>query len=334
MGGQERGATRRQWILGAVFLLIAIGTIVALLEVVWTVFFALTIAFILSPPRRWLRRRGIGRIPATAIVTAGAAVSVLVGAAAIAYLLFLEIDTLVRALNELPETIEISISEYSVTLILEDILEMGQNWLRGTALAASARIPEFLLKFGLFLFVVFGVVHREGDISENVSAIVPPRYRDISNALHRRALDTLVAIYVLQGVTAFATVVLAMPVFFVLGYDSWLTLAIVAGILQFVPVIGPSLLIAILVVAEILAGDILAAGLVLLFGGAIVAAAPDIVVRPQLARWTTELSSMLYFIGFVGGLLSLGAIGVIVGPLMVALLVEASRLVATSFDVK
>ena len=334
MGGQERSATRRQWILGAVFLLVSIATIYALLEVLWTVFFALTVAFILSPPRRWLRKRGVGRFLATALVTAGAAISVLTGAGALAYLLFLEIDTLLRVLNELPETLEIGYRDFTVTVIFEDILVMGQDWLRGTALAASARVPEFLLKFGLFLFVVFGVVHRERDIRENIRAIVPPRYRDISDAMYRRALDTLVAIYVLQGVTAFATVLLAIPVFFMLGYDSWLTLSIVAGILQFVPVIGPSLLIAILVGAEILGGDLVAAGLVLVFGGAIVAAAPDTVLRPQLARWTTDLSSMLYFIGFVGGLLSLGPIGVIVGPLMVALLVEASRLVASSFEVE
>jgi len=44
------------------------------------------------------------------------------------------------------------------------------------------------------------------------------------------------------------------------------------------------------------------------------------------------MDGSLYFIGFVGGLLSLGAIGIIVGPLVVALLVEAAGLVSQEFE--
>ena len=328
----EQFATRRQWILGAILLVIVIATAVALSEVLATIFFALTVAYVLSPPRRWLRQRGVGPLTATTVVTTGAVIGIVIIVAPVLYLLFLELDTVLSAIGRLPETIAVEIAGMGFEAELADVFDEVKVWLQSAAIAGSARVPEYLLKFGLFAFVVFGIVHRERDIADSIMSVVPPKYRDITEALHGRARDTLIAIYVVQGVTAVATVLLAMPVFYLLGYESWHSLAIFAGMLQFVPVIGPSLLIGVLGLVELLAGDYVAAGLVLVVGGLVIAASPDVLLRPRLAKWTTELSSMLYFIGFVGGLLSLGAIGVIVGPLLVALLVESASLVGKSFE--
>ena len=40
----------------------------------------------------------------------------------------------------------------------------------------------------------------------------------------------------------------------------------------------------------------------------------------------------LYFVGFVGGLLSMGTVGIIAGPLLVALVVEGTELLAAELD--
>jgi len=47
------------------------------------------------------------------------------------------------------------------------------------------------------------------------------------------------------------------------------------------------------------------------------------VIRTKLAGWTADLPVSLYFVGFVGSVLTLGLIGFIAGPLLVALLVES-----------
>jgi predicted PurR-regulated permease PerM len=57
-------------------------------------------------------------------------------------------------------------------------------------------------------------------------------------------------------------------------------------------------------------------------GLVVVAFVPDAVIRTRLAGWTGKISPGLYFVGFVGGILTLGAVGVIVGPLVVSLLLE------------
>jgi len=62
--------SRRPYVLGGVFLAIAALAAVILFEVLGTVFFALSVAYMLVPLRRRLRSRGFSRITATVSVTA------------------------------------------------------------------------------------------------------------------------------------------------------------------------------------------------------------------------------------------------------------------------
>jgi len=61
-------------------------------------------------------------------------------------------------------------------------------------------------------------------------------------------------------------------VFVALDYSASLTLAVLAGIPQFVPVVGPSVVIATMAVMDLVAGNTQRAVLVLVIGGAPVAA--------------------------------------------------------------
>ena len=136
-------------------------------------------------------------------------------------------------------------------------------------------------------------------------------------------------LYILQGATALGTFVIALGVFVLLGYDAPVTLAVLSGILQFVPIIGPSVLIGVLVAAELLVENVLQAILVGGVGLLFIAALPDILVRPRLSEIAADLPGSLYFVGFTGGVLTMGAIGIIAGPVVVALLAEAVDLLAS-----
>jgi predicted PurR-regulated permease PerM len=87
-------------------------------------------------------------------------------------------------------------------------------------------------------------------------------------------------------------------------------------------------LIAVLAAVDFLAGNVARAALVGVLGAVFVGFAPDAVIRPRLANWAAHLPTSLYFIGFTGGLLTVGPIGFIAGPLAVAVLVEVVSLLA------
>ena len=191
------------------------------------------------------------------------------------------------------------------------------------ALQLASTMPAMALKFTVFPFVVFGLLVGHESVKEAVWTAIPPAYGNILTAFGTRVEKTLYAIYVLQVATGVATFLIAVPVFMLLGYDIFLTLAFFAGVLQFLPIVGPSILVAALAVYQVSIGQAEAAILVLIVGGVLIAWIPDLLVRPHLARHTGKLPGSLYFVGFVGGLLTVGAIGVVAGPLVVALVVEA-----------
>jgi predicted PurR-regulated permease PerM len=62
--------------------------------------------------------------------------------------------------------------------------------------------------------------------------------------------------------------------------------------------------------------------MIIILGLGLIGFMPDAIIRTQLVSWAADLPVSLYFVGFVGGILSLGIIGFVAGPLIIALLVE------------
>ena len=325
---------RRLAVLVGTLVGIAALAAVILIDVLGTVFFALTVAFFLAPVRQWLRQRGRSRLVATVAVTTAAFVGVVALFAPIGYLVFARFSEVVALFDALPASIPIEVAGVSDELVIADMLAVIESWVRTTATRVVAALPVLVIKLTLFILLVFSLLYNERDIRSSVLAVVPPTERDIAEALHTRARETLYALYVLQAATALGTFLIALPVFAAFGYSSPFVLATAAAMLQFIPVVGPSVLIAALVIGELIAGDLVGAVLIGVVGGGLIAWLPDLAIRPRLARRTADLDGSLYFIGFVGGLLSLGAIGIIVGPLVVALLAETAGLVADEFEIE
>ncbi|MFB6270943.1 MAG: AI-2E family transporter, partial [Halobacterium sp.] len=192
----------------------------------------------------------------------------------------------------------------------------------------AAALPELALKLTLFGMLVFGLLLAHEDAERALLAVIPASYHDVARALAARANATLYAIYVLQAVTAFGTALIALPVFLLLGTPYPITLAVAAGVLQFIPIVGPSLVVGAIAVYYVAIGNTAGAIVVALVAGVLVAWLPDVLIRPRLSRRTADLPGSLYFVGFTGGLLTVGPVGVIAGPLIVALVVEAATLLA------
>jgi predicted PurR-regulated permease PerM len=296
-----------------------------LADVLATAFLAVTVAYLLAPVRRWLLERGLTRWTASALATllafAGAAALV----APLVVVTAVRLDRLLTLIQSLPDEITFRALGMVYVVTLAQVQGPLVAYVSAVARATIAALPVLALKFALFVLLVFSLVHRAGDARRGVIAVVPPAYRDVAEAFNARVRGTLFGIYVLQAATALGTFLLALPTFAALGYRSVLTLSVLAGVLQFVPIVGPSVLLGALALAAVSAGDPVRAALVLVVGGFVVAWLPDLIVRPRLARRAADMPGSLYFVGFVGGLLSLGTVGIIAGPLVVALVVEAAE---------
>jgi predicted PurR-regulated permease PerM len=322
----------RQHVLGGVFVLAALVTAALLADVLATVFFAVTAAYLLVPLREDLTRWGLSRWLASLAATAIAALGIVALAVPVVLVLMVRFDAIVAFLSALPPHLTVEFAGVSWTVTLVDARSAVVATGRDLASSLAVSVPVLSLKLTVFAMVVFALLYRTRETGRAVVAVVPPGYRDVALSLGRRIRETLFAIYILQAATAVATFLVALVVFFALGYPYFLTLAVLSALLQFVPVVGPSFLIALLAVVHLIAGDPARAATVAVVAGLAVAWLPDVVVRPRLARETADLSGSLYFVGFVGGLLTLGPVGVIAGPLAVAVVVETAELLAAELD--
>ncbi|EMA64341.1 AI-2E family transporter [Halorubrum kocurii] len=312
----------RRRLLTALLVAVAALTAVVLAEVLRTVVFAVTVAYVLYPVRQRLVGRGTSvrfACVATTVVAFFAAVLLVVP---LLYVLYRRRSELIEILGQIPDVVPLSVSGFELVIDMAPYVAAAEVWVRQVALAVAAAAPRLVLELVVFTFLVYGILRRPTAVGAAVYGVVPPEYHDIPTRLHERTRETLYSIYVLQAATATATFGLALVVFWALGYGSPALLAVIAAVLQFVPVIGPSVLVVALSAGDLLLGETTRAIAVLALGLVVVSFVPDAVIRTQLADWTGRISPGLYFVGFVGGILTLGAIGLIVGPLLVSLLLE------------
>jgi predicted PurR-regulated permease PerM len=302
---------------------------VVLAEVLYTVVFAITVAYTLFPFRQAIVDRGYSRRVATSVVTGIAGLALVGAVVPVVYVLYRRRSVLLDIARELPARIPIVVGEFSYTIETTPLIAAAGGALRDAALSVASAATVLSLKAMLLAIVVYGLLARPGSVRSVAVGLAPTDFYDVLERYHERVHATLVGIYVVQAATAAATSVVAYVVFALLGYDAALTLAVVAGVLQFVPVVGPSVVIVALAATDVVAGNVPRATTVLIVGLVVVGFLPDAVVRPRLAAATGELPTTLYFVGFVGGVLTIGPLGFVLGPLAVGLLVETVELLST-----
>lgn len=311
-------------------LLLAVGVAAALLlhRVLATVFFGVTVATVLVPYYQWLCRRGIPRWWASAVATLSAFVGAAMLFLPLLVVLYTRRTQALAVLASLPDSYAIEVLEFTYVVDTATATGAIASYVTRLAIGLVRATPELAAHVTVLGFVIFGLLLGRSQLRRALLLPVPDGYHDVLHSLHERTRDTLFALYVIQAVTALATFFVALAVFWSLGYQFPITLAAIAGILQFLPVVGPSVLIIVLAAYEASLGEFATAALVLVFGLTLVGFLPDAVLRPRLASQTAGLPSSLYFVGFTGGLLSVGPVGIIAGPLVLALLAEMLSLLS------
>ncbi|BCB27239.1 AI-2E family transporter [Sulfurimicrobium lacus] len=124
-------------------------------------------------------------------------------------------------------------------------------------------------------------------------------------------------------IVGFCETLVFSALFAAVGIPSAVLLGALAAILALVPLAAPALLalIGVMLAAQ---GATLIGMYVFFFGTAVVMAA-DYIVRPWLIRGDTELPFLAVLFGFLGGIATMGIVGLIIGPVILALLLVLLR---------
>ncbi|MGD2250541.1 MAG: AI-2E family transporter [Candidatus Methanofastidiosia archaeon] len=117
-------------------------------------------------------------------------------------------------------------------------------------------------------------------------------------------------------ITAIATGLMSIPIFFIFGLPYPLFLALLTGFLTLLPVIGAWLLYLPITGYLFFEEGIVTSVAFLVVCAVFISTVPDILVRPITGK-TKEVGAIPLLIGFIAGLMVFGVSGIVLGPVII-----------------
>ncbi len=307
---------------------------------------ALFIAFLLYPLHRWLSGTLGGRPSWSAALLTAATVLILIGpltalgaafvAQAAELLRYAQDFAIEHRLTEPSDLATIPYVGPAIQWLQENAgvsLAQLQAWaiegartvLRTTASLGQKAVLGALgtvVGFLLMVFILFFAIRDAPAMFRDLRALVPMSAAERSRLFAHLASVTRAMVYG-SGVTAVVQGVLIAIAFAIIGLPSPIVFGVLAALLALVPMAGtPFVWVpAVLVLA---AQERWYAATFLLIWGALVATI-DNVLRPMLVSGRAQVGTLTVFIGVLGGVSAFGPIGVILGPLVLALIIALVR---------
>jgi predicted PurR-regulated permease PerM len=176
-----------------------------------------------------------------------------------------------------------------------------------------------LFGFGLTLFLLFFMLRDGEAVVARLLALIPLNPARTARLVQHLSAVTRAVVFgtlftaLIQGMLvglAFALVRLPSPVVF----------GVLAAVASLIPLLGTALVWAPAAVALAVGGRWVAAIFLAVWGAAVVSSA-DNFVRPWFISGRAQVSTLSVFVGLMGGLSAFGPIGIVLGPVVVALVV-------------
>jgi predicted PurR-regulated permease PerM len=323
-------ASKRRTILVGLGLTIAAIAAFILSRVIMTILVAIAASYMLLPAHKWTIRHGIPSYWSAILVTLAGVVASLTLIVPFVFVLYVRRDALLDGIAALDTSIPVPFGSETVILNLTPLQEVLTPNVSRVAVVAAQQASIYSMKFVVYAFVVFALLYYYDRLRSLVFGPVPAMYHDIIDRVHTRIREVLFGHYVLVlagGVVTYAT---GLGVFLLLDYQLPFILALVGAVLWTLPFISAAPLVVGLAAFHLLEGELLMVVAITTLGAVFLVALPNLIVDVVRFRLgdPKRLSQTLYFVGFVGGGLTIGVVGFIIGPIVLAIVVALTNLLA------
>ena len=176
----------------------------------------------------------------------------------------------------------------------------------------------FILFLSVYLFLLKGQV-----IFHQIIDALPVQMCDSVDKITGMVTNTMYAIYIVSVEIAILTFVISSPLYYLLGYPASLQLAIMSGLSMFIPIVGPLMVLVFLVLYNLSTGNINGVLIAIFIIYPLVLWLPGSYIRSKLMGKRVGIHPVIMMIGILGGISVMGMIGLIIGPLFIALLVSS-----------
>jgi predicted PurR-regulated permease PerM len=286
----------------------------------------LTLALVLTP----LERKLATRMPPNR----SAALASIVVFAVIAFGIYLVVSLLIAGGTAIFGMID-TINTWLATLRpdqllagtqLADVINSVSTFLQANIVLIFSSIPKILFNALILLLSVYLFLLKGPHLSRQIRNALPEQMNESFTKVSDLAVNTMHAIYIVSVEVAILSFLLALPIYYLLGYPAVLTLAILTGLAVFIPIFGPLVIMAFLILYNLATGNIPGVLVALFIVYPVVFWIPASYVRPRLMGKRVSINPVLMMIGIIGGISVMGVIGLILGPLFIALLVSSYQI--------
>jgi len=191
----------------------------------------------------------------------------------------------------------------------------GFFYKQGVSLAKG--LVRFVFGF-IFWVVILYYLLVDGRAFRNWIEDTLPLPVDEQHLVAHRFMDMASSLVIGNGVAAIIQGVAGGLMFVALGLHAAVLWGVVMAILAFIPVVGISLVSIPFTIILLLAGETSRA-LMLLIPLATIATFVEYWLKPQLVGRRAQMHTLLVFLSLIGGAVVFGAVGLLLGPLVVTL---------------
>jgi len=203
-------------------------------------------------------------------------------------------------------------------------IEKAILFIINTASSFVLSIPSRILDFFITIFILF-YLFKDGETLINKIKKWLPLKSSQKNILFKEIREVTSATVYGLIVTGLVQGSVGALGFFIFGIPNPLLWGIVMIILAILPLIGPILVWLPIGIIQIISGNLFSGIGILAYGFSIVSTI-DNIIRPKLISKRARIHPVLILLGIVGGIKLFGLIGIIIGPLVLAILVVFLRL--------
>jgi len=209
---------------------------------------------------------------------------------------------------------------------LNHLLDQGDSLFLNYKQTFVSNLPLIVFKVFVFFFSLFVLLLKGEIIKNHIMAHLPRPIYGYVTRMSNLTVDTLYVVYVVQVAIAVLTFFISIPVFFFLGYGNIVFFSFLAAFCEMIPILGSSIAFLIIGAYSLSVGDIRGVLILFVLGYIVVSCLPEIFIRPVLVGRRVKIHPVLMFIGIIGGLLTMGLAGFVLGPLIIVLLTTSYRM--------
>ena len=307
---------------------------------------ALFIAFLIHPIHRWLVGKLRGRASASAALLTLATLLILIGPlTALGAAFAAQVADLLQFAQRMAtdhgsaEFFDLATVPVLGTLLawLQKSFGVSLAQIQGWATEGARTVLQFLASLGgkillnamgkvigfvLMMFILFFAIRDGKQILTSLRALIPASAADKRRLFGHLAAVTRAVVFG-SGVTALTQGTLVGIGFAIVGLPSPIVFGVLAALFAMVPLAGTPVVWVPAVI--VLAAQQRWGATIFLLGWGVTVSLIDNVMRPYLVSGRADVGTLTVFIGVLGGVMSFGAIGVLFGPLVLALVIALIR---------